>query len=192
VELSDEQEPMLLRTGGSGWGPTVWFWAWVLAIAAVAVTLYLLARKLQAVKLHDWFLLGLGIPTAALPMVLGWFLLVGQRRRLIEGGDDRRYNTVQLAIGLVTVLTVLVALGTVRMLLTEPMWTMPTNFFGEGELLVWYADRSSDAMPQGTVLSVPSSLWRVLGMAWVAWFGWRGFAWFKWFRAEVGEGGWLR
>lgn len=192
VEFTDDTTPVLLRTGGTGDGPRVWFWAWLLAIAGVAVVLHRASRERAAIKLHDWFLLGLGFPTAALPVVLGWFVVVGQRKRLIDATpDQRRYNMVQLAIALLTICTVLLALNAARLLLTEPMSTLAENMHGS-DLLRWYGDRTDDAMPQGKVLSVPASLWRVLGVAWVGYVGWRSIAWFKWARGELSNGGWLR
>ena len=197
VELDDEdQEPVLLRTGGTGEGPRVWLWAWLLGVALVGLTLHRVVGKHGVLKLPDWLLLGFGFPFVALPLVVGWFVLVDRRKRLVAPaatdptGAARRYNLVQLAILLLTPVVVLLALATAKTLLTELIWTMPDNFYGD--TLTWYADHTDDAMPQGTVVSVPASLWRVLGFAWVGWFGWRSVAWFKWFRGEVGDGGWLR
>jgi hypothetical protein len=192
VELDDDLEPVLLRTSGTGFGPTVWLWGWLLALAVVAVLMHRLTSNRAAIKLHDWFLLGFGFPTPALPIVLAWFVMVGQRKRLLARTlDELRYNMIQLGIGLLTLVALALTLVAARALLIDPVSTLPINFHGD-ELLTWYVDHTDDAMPQGKVLSVSSSLWRVVGLVWVGWFAVRAFAWFKWFRAEVGEGGWLR
>jgi len=192
VALTDDASLAFLWLGGDGNGPVVWLGAWVLAIAGLAGLLHVINPAKPAIRLHDWFLLGLGIPIVLFPIVVGWFLFIGHRRSIMQATHrDRMFNAVQLGAFMFTLAVGFVAIYTARSLLIDGMSTMPYNLHA-GEMLSWVVDHTDDAMPRGQVFAVPDSLWRVLWFGWVAWFAWRSIAWVQWTRAELSDGGWLR
>jgi len=181
---------VVLHARGDGHGPRAWLGPWLCVLVVVALLLHAMNRDRRAVRLHDWFLLGLGVPSALLPLVVLWLLWLGQRRRFVAAtARDTTHNAIALATMVLSVVTAIAVIATVRPLLLDGMATSLSNLYTHGNPLSWYVGETSDAMPQGSVWSVSPSLWRGLWVAWVAWFGWRCVAWVRWARAQLRDGG---
>ncbi|MCA9638395.1 MAG: hypothetical protein KC420_20335, partial [Myxococcales bacterium] len=94
VDFVDASDRVLLWTGGSGQGPTVWLWPWFAALALLALLLGRIPG--QPLRPWKWLLLALGFSSTLLPFVVAWFILIAHRPALVrQTTSDRGYNTLQ-------------------------------------------------------------------------------------------------
>jgi len=179
----------ILWTGGPRWGPAVQFWG---ALIVVALFAGLLGR-LRVPPLHSWqwLLLGLGMATLhpafiLLPAAVCWLL---DRRRLHPFEDRWKFNSFQILLGIMSVVTVVVLfLSIYHGLIVEPDMGISGND-STNDQLRWFIDRSNGELPQPWVVTVPLWFWKVLMLAWSCWLVFSILKWPKWCWSCFSQGG---
>ena len=183
----------LLFVSGKGVGPAVLYWSELLVFVIVAL---LLGRwRRSPLRTHEWLLLGLGLSTLSwgvLAIVGLWLFAVGWRERWSAETSRVRFNLVQgaLAVATVVAVTALVFWGIRESLLASPDMgiTGPGSYGAE---LAWFLDRTDSALPQPTIISLPLWAYRALMFAWALWLVVALLRWLRWaWRAWKTHGIW--
>lgn len=185
----------ILLLGGPRLGPAVLFWSYIVVLLIAAAVLGRLS--VSPLRAHQWFLLGIGLSTLPVPeamLVVGWFLLLGWRRRHVEltpGGFALR----QLVIAGWTLAACSALLAAVHAgLLGQPDMQIEGNGSWAGSLR-WYQDRVEyvdgvgGLMPRPWVLSVSLWWYRGLMLAWALWLAWSMLRWLPWGWQSAAQGG---
>lgn len=178
----------LLLTTGPAIGPAVLYWGELVVLIAIA---WALARTRRTkLRFVDWLLLGLGFSTfswGALLIVVAWLFAFDWRARSPLSVHRWRFNGVQVALVALTALALVALVSAIPQgLLGEPDMSVVGNG-SSATLLRWFADRSSDALPQAMAVSVPMWVYKVLMLAWALWLanaliGWLREAFAAWTR----------
>jgi ABC-type amino acid transport system permease subunit len=193
VSLLPPRDAWLLWLSGPAWGPAILFWGYLVLCLLAAV---LLAR-VRAIPLrrHEWLLLAAGltqVSSAEAVIVVGFFFAFAWRRRLTEL-KPLWHDLMQLALVALTLTAASALFDAVRHgLLVQPDMQVAglTSYSGE---LVWYEDRTSGALPQVTLVTLPLWVYRALMLLWALWLASRLLRWVPWAFDAFGEGGiWKR
>jgi len=195
VSVSLPRNRWVLLAGGPVMGPAVLFWGVLLVILAGAVALARVGGT--PLRVHEWFLLGVGLSQShilAILLVAGWLLLLARRKKLAgrEMGAFK-FNLAQLALALLTLLSGAALLGAIRQgLLGSPDMQIAGNNSGAWQLN-WYQDRIAGPLPTAWVISAPMLLYRGLMLAWALWLAWAVLRWLGWAWSCFSAGGlWRR
>jgi hypothetical protein len=183
----------ILFTGGPRLGPAVLFWSYLVVTILAAFGLGRLTST--PLRTRHWLLLGLGLtqvhPLAAL-VVVGWLLVLGQRKESPPKGRPLFFNLGQLILVVWTV----VALACLYYAVQEGLLGIPNmQVAGNGStnfLLNWTQDRIGALMPQPWVLSLPVMVFRILMLLWALWLAASLLKWLRWGWQCFGEGGWWK
>ncbi len=160
----------LLLTTGPATGPAVLYWGELVVLVAIA---WALARTRRTkLRFVDWLLLGLGFSTfswGALLIVVAWLFAFDWRARAQVSASRWGFNGIQIGLVALTALALVALISAIPQgLLGEP----DMHVIGNGSVataLRWFADRSSDALPQAMAISVPLWVYKVLMLAWALW-----------------------
>ena len=181
MNMSLPHNRWLLATNGPRLGPAVLYWSELVVLILLA---WVLGRiEWTPLRTHHWLLLGLGFSTFNWPVlgfVAGWILLVGARDKWRPDVSWWRFNVLQLAVVVFTV----IALGSIIVslpmgLLGEPnMHVTGNNSYGNA--LSWFADRSDSALPIATAMTVPMWIYKVLILGWALWLSFALLRWLPW------------
>jgi hypothetical protein len=160
----------LLLTTGPAVGPAVLYWGELVVLVALA---WALARTRRTkLRFIDWLLLGLGFSTfswGALLIVVAWLFAFDWRGRNQSSTIRWRFNGVQVALAALTGLALVALISAIPQgLLGEPDMHVVGNS-SVPTALRWFADRSSDALPQATAISLPLCVYKVLMLARALW-----------------------
>jgi len=184
LDLQLPADRWLLAAFGPAVGPAVLYWGELIVLIALA---FALARTRRTpLRFHHWLLLGLGFSTfswSALLIVVAWLFAFDWRRRGALSSSWWRFNLTQVALAVLTV----VALFALASAIPQGLAGQPDmHVVGNGSTafdLRWFADRSADALPQASALSLPLWVYKVLMLGWALWLanaviGWlrEGFA----------------
>jgi hypothetical protein len=169
------------------------FWSYLVVIILAALGLGRLTST--PLRTRHWLLLGLGLtqihPLAALTVV-GWFLVLGQRKENPPKGRPFFFNLAQLFLVVWTV----VALACLYYAVQEGLLGIPDmQVAGNGStnfVLHWTQDRIGALMPQPWVLSLPVMVFRILMLLWALWLAASLLKWLRWGWHCFGEGGWWK
>jgi hypothetical protein len=160
----------LLATWGPPAGPAVLYWGELLVMILVAFALSRSGRT--RLKFRDWLLLGLGFSTfswSALIVVVVWLFAFDWRGREAQPHNESLFNLSQIGLALLT----LVALASLVSAVPQGLLGSPDmHVTGNGstaQALQWFADRSSDALPQASAISVPLWVYKALMLLWALW-----------------------
>jgi hypothetical protein len=177
-----------LFVAGGGVGPAVLYWGELVVFLLLAWGLGRLA--LSPLKRWEWLLLGLGLSTLSWFVFLGvvvWMLALRWRASWNHLAVARwPFNAVQLVLAALTVGVVgtLVFSGIRYGLLAAPDMSVagPGSYSGRFQ---WFDDRSTSALSQPLVLSVPIWIYKTLMFAWALWIAmalarWLKLAWQAW------------
>ncbi|HEY6940264.1 MAG TPA: hypothetical protein VI238_02235, partial [Dokdonella sp.] len=179
------QDRWLLATTGPGPGPAVLYWSELAVALLLAVALGRSPRS--PLKAWQWLLLALGFSTFswfALLVVVAWLFALDLRSRTAPR-HWVAFNLAQIGLPLFTLVALLCLLAAVQAgLLGTPDMAVAGNG-SDAHALRWFVDRSSDALPVASAISVPLWTHKVAMLAWALWLatalvGWlrRGFdAW---------------
>ena len=174
-------ERWVLWTSGPRIGPVVVFWGVLVVLTGFAFALG--RTRLTPLKTHDWLLLGIGLSLAeiwVLVLVVGWLFALGLRRRGSGEVPRWRYNLTQAALAALTLAALIGLVGAVSQgLLGRPAMQIMGNG-STGTLLNWYQDRTSGALPEISVVSVPMWVYRGLMLGWALWLALRLLRWLRW------------
>jgi hypothetical protein len=183
----------LLAAWGPAVGPAVLYWGELVVVILVA---YVLSRTRRTrLKFRDWLLLGLGFSTfswVALLIVVGWLFAFDWRARSEMPAAHWRFDLVQIGL-LVLTAVALIALASAipQGLLGQPDMHVSGNG-SYAQYLAWFADRSSDALPQASSVSVPLWVYKVLMLAWALWLANALIGWLRDGFAAWTKGGYWR
>jgi hypothetical protein len=163
-------------------GPAILFWGVVIVLALIALGL---ARiRLTPLRWHHWFLLGLGLtqaPLATAATVVGWFIVLGARRRFGDAyASNRWFNLGQVVLALWTLAA-----------MAGLFWAVEHGLLGYPEMQVagngsdawnlrWYQDRTQATLPSAWVISVPLMVYRLLMLVWALWLAYALLGWLRW------------
>ncbi|MGH8041607.1 MAG: hypothetical protein ACREPN_06135 [Rudaea sp.] len=170
VQLGLPADRWLLATWGPAVGPAVLYWGELIVMILVA---YALSRSRRTrLKFRDWLLLGLGFSTfswGALIVVVVWLFAFDWRGRSPQSANESVFNLSQIGLVLLT----LFALASLISAIPQGLLGSPDmHVTGNGstvQSLQWFADRSTDALPQASAISVPLWVYKVLMLAWALW-----------------------
>jgi hypothetical protein len=184
IHLQLPADRWLLATFGPPLGPSVLYWGELIVMIVIA---YALARTRRTrLRFRDWLLLGLGFSTfswLALLVVVAWLFAFDWRGRNEVPRNRWTFNLLQAALALLTVIALFALASAIPQgLLGQPDMHVTGNS-SYSQLLRWFADRSTDALPQASALTLPLWVYKVLMLAWALWLanaliGWlrEGFA----------------
>jgi hypothetical protein len=183
----------LLATFGPPVGPAVLYWGELVVMIGVA---YALTRTRRTrLKFHDWLLLGLGFSTfswIALIVVVGWLFAFDWRARREASTSWWRFDVLQVALVALTALALFCLVSAIPQgLLGQPDMHVVGNG-SSAQALRWFSDRSADALPQASAVSVPLWVYKVLMLAWALWLANALIGWLRdGFAAWTSGGYWL-
>ncbi|MDC0721818.1 hypothetical protein [Nannocystis bainbridge] len=185
----------ILLLGGPRLGPAVLFWSYIVVLLIGSAVLARLS--VSPLRGHQWFLLGLGLSTVSVPeamLVIGWFLLLGWRRRRVDLTPGW-FALRQLTIAGWTLLAGSALIAAVHAgLLGQPDMQIEGNG-SYASSLRWYQDRVEyvegvgGLMPRPWVLSVSLWWYRGLMLAWALWLAWSLIRWLPWGWQSAAQGG---
>jgi len=180
-----------LWTTGPLMGPAILFWG-ILAVVLVASFVLAFGLKGLPLGLVSWFLLGVGLSQVwvlAALIVVAWFVLLRYRSTLGVHTSVWTFNTIQVVIVIVTLMTIAVLFGAVQAgLLGYPNMQITGNG-SNGWRYIWYQDRVDGAYPQGSVFSVPLLYYRIAMLAWALWLAFSLLKWLRWGWQSFSSGG---
>ena len=178
----------LLATSGPAQGPAVLYWSELIVMLIVA---WVLARTRRTpLTLRQWILLGIGFSTfswLALLPVAAWLFALDWRARSASPTSNTLFNLAQIGLAILTVFALLcLAAAIPQGLLGTPDMHVTGNR-SSAQALRWFADRSDDALPAASAISVPLWVYKVAMLAWATWLanavvGWLGYGFKAWMR----------
>ena len=179
----------VLWAWGPQWGPVVTVWQYLLVLVLAAFLLAKLAPT--PLKLHDWFLLGLGltqIPPGVTMVIVLWLVGLSFRGRG-RPGSWWSHNMAQLTLLGMTV----GALGILYAAIYEGLVADPDlgvrGAGSYGQSLHWFADTSEADLPTPGMLWLPIWTWRLAMLLWSLWLASRLLKWLRWGWEQFSEGG---
>ena len=184
IKLPQDRWPLWLS--GPSLGPEMLLWGELIVIIGLAFGLGTLIQRAQLsipLRTLQWLLLGIGMSTisvvGSLPVVL-WFFALETRSRVSMPASRGRYNLIQVAIVLLTLIAAVSLLSTIpRSLLSTPDMQVTGND-SYNYFYQWYQDHSGQALPTATVFSVSIWIYRLTMLLWSLWLVFSLLAWIKW------------
>ncbi|MEP7096401.1 MAG: hypothetical protein ABI748_01955 [Dokdonella sp.] len=181
------QDRWLLATTGPATGPAVLYWS---ELAVMLLIAFALARSRRTpLKTWQWMLLGLGFSTfswLALLIVVGWLFAFDLPAR-VAPSSPRLFNLAQVGLAALTLLALWCVFASIQQgLLGAPNMHVTGNG-SSAQALHWFADRSIDALPVASAVSVPLWVYKLAMLAWALWLahalvGWLRSAFAAWTR----------
>ncbi|MBU1668850.1 hypothetical protein KKC13_10575 [bacterium] len=181
VQLTLPHNRWILWTAGPVLGPAVLLWGVLLAVLLFALILGRI--KGSPLKTRDWLLLGVGVSTTSvmimLPIIVWIFAL---RFRELKGDtlSGWKRNLTQIGLVLLTLIAISTIVGAVSVGLLGNPEMMITGNQSYGNFLNWYSDRITGAVPEPTVISVSIWYYRALMLIWSIWIALSLIKWLKW------------
>ena len=180
IQVIAPDDRWVLFTYGPKFGPAALIWG--LLIVLLLISFGLGRVSFIPIKTWQWFLLFIGLSQlhiAAALTVVAWLFALGLRKNHVSSARIR-FNLVQVALALLTLLALVLLFGAVQQgLLGTPDMQIsgnqstPTN-------LNWYQDHAKAILPTATVVSVPMMLYRLLMLAWSLWMAISLLDWLRW------------
>lgn len=181
IDLELPRDRWILATGGPRLGPAVLFWGVLAVLFAIA---YGLGRtRFAQLRGWHWALLFVGlsqVPVWAAAVVVGWFAALTARGHYGEQLSNGRFKIAQVALVLLTLLTLALLFQAVAAgLLGQPEMQIAGNG-SYAHSLHWYQDRFDKTLPQAWVFSAPLWLYRLLMLLWALWLANALLGWLRW------------
>jgi hypothetical protein len=190
VHVTLGRDRWVLMLGGLPLGPAVLYWGVLTVIALIA---YGLGRlPWTPLGTGRWFLLGVGLSQSGIwtgLVIVGWLLALGLRSRLAADTGRVRFNALQVALFLLTLVALAMLFQAVKQgLLGYPQMQIVGNESSAWDLR-WYQDRSAAALPRAWIVSVPLWVYRGLMLAWALWLAFALLRWLRWGWECMNRGG---
>lgn len=170
LQLALPADRWLLATWGPTVGPAVLYWGELAVMILVALALSRTRRT--RLKFHHWLLLGLGFSTfswGALLVVVAWLFAFDWRERSLQPANEGLFNISQIGLALLTLIALACLISAIPQgLLGQPDMHVTGNG-SSAHALRWFFDRSANALPQASAISVPLWVYKVLMLAWALW-----------------------
>ena len=127
----------------------------------------------------------------AIAVVVAWLFALDWRERRATPASAAWFDLSQLALALLTI----VALGCLAAAIPQGLLGTPDmHVAGNGshaQSLRWFADRSVDALPEASAISVPLWVYKVAMLAWALWLANAVVGWLRYgFGAWTKDGYW--
>ncbi len=174
------QKFWLLCTLGPRLGPAILFWSYVAVIALAALLLGKFAPS--PLKIHQWFLLGLGLATVdvkTIVLVAAWFMAIEWRSKKTPASPIL-FNVMQLGLIL---WTFIVAVSLYQAVQNGLLGIPDMQVAGNGShatLLHWTVDRVEHLLPRPRVFAWSIYVYRGLMFCWSLWLARRTVSWARW------------
>jgi hypothetical protein len=170
LSLALPADRWLLAASGPAVGPAVLYWGELVVMIVIA---FGLARSRRTrLQFHHWLLLGLGFSTFswfALGVVVVWLFAFDWRSRRAAAASWWRFDLLQIALVGLTIAALFCLVSAIPQgLLGQPDMQVVGNA-SSAQALNWFADRSADALPQASAISLPLWVYKVLMLAWALW-----------------------
>jgi hypothetical protein len=179
----------LLWAQGPSWGPAVLFWGYLIVVLLAAFGLSRVPHT--PLKTHEWVLLGLGltqVEVAVVFFVLAWLFGLSYRER--HAPSQRwAFNATQVGLALLTLIALICLAEAVHQGLVVRPDMQVQGQDSSNELLHWYSDRSSGAIPMVRMWSVPIWIYKGLMLAWALWLAASLLRWLRWGWTASHQGG---
>jgi hypothetical protein len=177
VGLPDDR--WLLAAFGPPVGPAVLFWGELLVAIVLA---WLLSRwRSASLRFHHWLLLVLGFSTfswLALVVVVAWLFALDWRSRYTPE-TNWKFNLAQLGLAGLTLISLICLFESIRNgLLGRPDMVVRGNGSWANHLQ-WFSDRSADALPSASVISLPLWVYNIVMLFWALWLAWAVVGWLR-------------
>ena len=168
--LALPEDRWLLAAFGPQVGPAVLYWGELLVMVLVA---FALARTRRTkLRFRDWLLLGIGFSTfswGALLVVVAWLFAFDWRARSPTLQADATFKLVQIGLAMLTAIALVCLVSAIPQgLLGQPDMHVTGNG-SSAQSLQWFADRSADALPQASAVTLPMWVYKALMLAWALW-----------------------
>jgi len=156
---------------------------WGVILALILFALILGRINGLPLKSSDWILLGLGVSTTSifimLPIVIWIFALKfrEEKNATLKGGF-RNFYQIALVILTFTALSTIIGAISVGLLGNPDMMIMGNNSYGH--YLNWYSDRISNDINRPTIISISIWYYRILMLIWAIWIAFSLIKWLKW------------
>jgi uncharacterized membrane protein len=175
----------VLFAWGNGVGPAILYWGELVLFAAIAVVLGRSRR--MPLRTRDWLFLGLGLSTFSwwVLLVFGTWLFVLERRSRLTIEARGRFNTVQVALAVLS----LVAIGALLSAIPYGLLGQPDMGISGG--LSWFVDRTASQLPRPGVISISIWYYKLAMLLWALWLSFALLRWLPWaWRQYSGQGWW--
>jgi len=186
------QDRWLLYTFGPSVGPVVLIWGMLVVILIIAYAVSKIpGMPLTAIQA---LFLSMGLAPVSLwslLIVLLWFVIV-IRRKVLTDLSPFIFNSMQIGLVIFTMLTLAVFIYTIQSgLLGFPEMHILGNS-STAYQLNWYQDRSSEQLPQVTLISLPIYWYRILMLLWALWLAFTSIRWAIWAWQNYSYGGYWK
>lgn len=164
------QDRWLLATRGPTVGPAVLYWG---ELAVMLLVAFALSRLRDSpLRWWQWALLGTGFSTwswLALLLVVAWLFALRWRARAPSPPSAVAFNLAQVGLALLTLAALVCLFDSIQHgLLGRPDMHVVGNGSTASDLR-WFADRSADALPSASALSLPLWSYQLAMLAWALW-----------------------
>lgn len=170
LDLELPQDRWLLATRGPTVGPAVLYWG---ELAVMLLVAFALSRLRDSpLRLWQWVLLGIGFSTwswIALLLVVAWLFALRWRARAPSPQSAIAFNLAQVGLAALTLAAFVCVFDSIQHgLLGRPEMHVVGNGSNAFDLR-WFADRSADALPRASALSLPLWSYQLAMLAWALW-----------------------
>jgi hypothetical protein len=152
-------------------------------LAVLLFALILGQIKETPLKSRDWLLLGLGVSSTSiaimLPIVI-WIFTLRFKEQKASTLKGKTKKLTQVAIVILTLIALFTIIGAVSAGLLGNPDMMITGNGSYGNYLNWYSDRISTTLAEPTVISVSIWYYRALMLIWAIWIAFSLISWLKW------------
>ena len=190
IKVPDDR--WIVWLNGPALGPAVLFWGVVIIMLVVAIALGAASSGSMPIGFLSWLLLGMGLAQvsvlAILPVAI-WLFLLHFRSGLTMQIGKTLFNALQLTIVWFTLVAIYILMMAVQnglLGMPEMQITGNQSYF---HTLKWFQDRSTEAYPVATVISVPLLYYRALMLLWALWLAFSLLRWLRWGWNAFSEGG---
>lgn len=181
ITLNLPRNRWVLWTSGPLLGAAVLLWGVLLSVLLFAMVL----GRVEGIplKTRDWLLLGMGVSTTSvmimLPIVI-WIFALRYREHQGDLLQGWKRNLMQVSLVILTIIALGTIVGAVSVgLLGSPDMMIEGNNSTTYNLN-WYSDRITVALPEPTVISVSIWYYRALMLLWAIWISFSLIKWLKW------------
>jgi hypothetical protein len=179
TKLRLDEDRWVLFASGDGVGTAVLYWGELVLFIIVAMLLGRIGRT--PLRTHDWLFLGLGLSTFSwwVLLVFATWVFVLARRAQWSTPARWRFNTLQLALGLLSLVTLAILISAIPFgLLGQPdMGIRPDPAF---EGLTWFMDRTDAQLTRPIVVSVSIWFYKLAMLLWALWLSFALLRWLPW------------
>lgn len=174
-------------------GPAVIYWGQFLVFMLFAILLSRFA--FSPLKTWQWLLLGFGLSLnnwATLILMATWFASLTATKFRSESTSKSAFNLSQLSLYILSVVTLMAVVVSIPMsLLSYPdMGIAGNNSYANN--LKWFADQSQGSLPDISVLSAPTLIYKGIMLLWVMWLSLSLLSWVKWAWLKIGAQGYWK